>query len=139
MIRKSNSTDNYLLGIVSSTPSVIGDSQQDDWSSKYDLDDWGRIQYNTINIVATIDSPSHIEYRPIYNSKWDSTKEYIPREQRPEWSPVGMMGKLLVRDDGTCVVDGYCKSNDNGIATTSTTGYRVIKRVSTNIIQVVLK
>jgi len=139
MIRKALSTDTYILGIISATPSVIGDSKQDDWSGKYTLDDWGRIQYRNVSTVATIDTPAHTNYVPILNSSWDSTKTYTPREERPEWDPVGMMGKLLVRDDGTCTVDGYCKSNDSGIATNSTTGYRVIKRVSTNIIQVVLK
>ena len=67
---------------------------------------------------------------------------YVPREQRPEWSAVGMMGKLLVHDDGTCVVNGFCKSNDSGIATSTTsttTGYRVMKRVSENIVQILIK
>jgi len=139
MIRKASSTDSYILGVVSATPSVIGDSKQDDWSNKYLLDDFGRVQYRDIDVTATVGTPAHTELQPIYNPLWDSTKIYTPREDRPEWSPVGMMGKLLVRDDGTCVVNGYCKSNDSGIATISTTGYRVIKRVSTNIIQVVLK
>ncbi|ETT47620.1 hypothetical protein MHI48_18045 [Paenibacillus sp. FSL H7-0942] len=28
--------------------------------------------------------------------------------ERPEWVAVGMMGKLLIRDDGTCRENGYC-------------------------------
>ncbi|MNF00295.1 hypothetical protein D3C80_1991060 [compost metagenome] len=49
------------------------------------------------------------------------------------------MGKLLVRDDGTCFAKGYCKPNDDGIATNSTNGYRVMKRVSSSIIQIIKK
>ena len=73
------------------------------------------------------------------NPEWDSSQEYIPREERPEWSIVGMMGKLTVRDDGTCQVNGYCKSDNDGIATSSENGYRVMKRVSENIIQILVK
>ena len=28
--------------------------------------------------------------------------------ERPEWVAVGMMGKLLIRDDGTSRENGYC-------------------------------
>ena len=37
-----------------------------------------------------------------------------------------MLGKLLVYDDGTCEVGGYCKPNKDGIATKSESGYRVM-------------
>ena len=111
-------------------------------------EEWGRIQYHEVTIEATYETiddkqveiiPEHTEIHPIYNTDWDSTKEYISREKRPEWSSVGMLGKLLVRDDGTCEINGYCKPNDEGIATKSDTGYRVMKRVSNNIIQVLVK
>ncbi|MDQ0246497.1 hypothetical protein J2S09_004101 [Bacillus fengqiuensis] len=32
---------------------------------------------------------------------------------------VGLLGKLLVGDDGTCQVNGYCKPNGQGITTAS--------------------
>lgn len=144
-IRKATSQDSYILGIVSATPSVIGDSCQDDWKNKYVIDDWGRIQYKEVQIDAKKDNdgniitPAHTELLPQINPNWDNIKEYIPREQRPEWSAIGMMGKLLVRDDGTCIINGFCKSNDNGIATKSDVGYKVMKRVSDNIILVLFK
>jgi hypothetical protein len=144
-IRKANSSDNDILGIVSGRPSVIGDSYQDDWQGKYITDEWGRIQYHDVAVPAVLDNdgniiiPEHTEIHPIYNTDWDPTQEYVPREKRKEWAAVGIMGKLLVRDDGTCQVNGYCKSNDNGIATVSTTGLRVMKRISSNIIQVLIK
>lgn len=52
---------------------------------------------------------------------------------------VGLVGKLLVRDDGTCQVNGYCKSNDEGIATATTNGYRVMKRTGTNQIMILVR
>jgi len=151
-IRKVMSADDYILGIVSACPSVIGDSYDDDWSGKYTTDEWGRIQYQYVTVPTTyrnvhhedgsieqvIDVNEHIDYVPVLNPDWDSSKEYIPRSKRPEWSAVGMMGKLLVRDDGSCQVNSYCKPNDIGIAIASETGFRVMKRVSKNIIRVLV-
>lgn len=144
-IRKATSSDDYILGIVSVNPSVIGDSHQDDWNDKYMTDEWGRIQYHYVDVPEEKDSEGRViqkarqDYVPILNPNWNHNEEYIPREQRKEWSPVGIVGKLLVRDDGTCEVNGFCKSNDEGIATSSTDGYRVMKRVSENIVQVFIK
>lgn len=161
-IRKALSTDAYILGVISATPSVVGDNYEA-WQSKYITDDWGRVQYHDVTVPTTyktkhhravykneiliteayveqiIDVLEHVESQPMYNPDWDPTQEYITRDKRKEWSPVGIVGKLLVRDDGTCQADGFCKSNDDGIATASVTGYRVLKRVSANIIQVFLK
>jgi len=141
-IRKAASGDSYIIGIVSATPSVAGDNQDDHWQGKYLTDAWGRVQYHEVIISAESDSegniiiPEHKEIQPVYNPDWDTTIEYIPREKRKEWSAVGMMGKLFVRDDGSSVVNGSCMPNDNGIATNSASGYRVMKRVADNIIQV---
>ncbi|GAA3324898.1 hypothetical protein GCM10020331_054600 [Ectobacillus funiculus] len=52
--------------------------------------------------------------------------------KRPEWVAVGMLGKLLIRDDGTCKVNSYCQPNDDGIATASDKGYRVMERTGPN-------
>jgi len=137
-IRKALTTDLYILGVISATPAIVGDNYEA-WQGKYVTDEWGRVQYHDVLIPATDDEPERVEKHPIYNPDWDSSQEYISREKRKEWSPVGMTGKLFVRDDGTCQVNGFCKSNDDGIATASTTGYRVLKRVSVNMIKVFLK
>ena len=160
-IRKATSKDDYILGITSVNPSVVGDSWQDEWNEKYVKDEWGRIQYHYVDVPAQIEniptdkvddegniifeevevSLARQDYVPILNPNWNSEIEYVPREQRKEWSPIGMMGKLLVRDDGTCKVNSYCKPNDDGIATASDTnnGFRVMKRVSENMIYVLIK
>lgn len=67
------------------------------------------------------------------------TKKYIPREKRAEWVPVGLVGQILLRDDGSCEVNSYCCPNDEGIATQSEEGFRVIKRTGPNQILVLLK
>ena len=65
--------------------------------------------------------------------------EYVLRENRPEWAPVGMLGVLHVRDDGTCQVNGYCTVAEGGTATASETGYRVISRVNDHIVKVIFR
>ena len=50
------------------------------------------------------------------------------------------MGKLVVKDDGTCVSGGFCRCNNNGIATNSlnSTRYRVLKRLDNSHIKVLI-
>lgn len=46
---------------------------------------------------------------------------------------------MLLRDDGTCEVNGYCKPNDEGVGTNATQGYRVLERTGPNQILVIVK
>lgn len=157
-IRKVTSKDDYILGIVSANPSVIGDNHDLNWKGRFLTDDWGRTRYGLIDVPAVTETRIIIneedgteneetieiksakqEWQPLVNPEWNPDEYYTRREKRPEWSAVGMMGKLLVRDDGTCKVNGYCQSNDDGIATASDRGYRVMERVAENIIRVVIK
>nr|WP_270395181.1 peptidase G2 autoproteolytic cleavage domain-containing protein [Bacillus paranthracis] len=144
-IRKANANDNYILGVVSANPAMIADASDLRWHNLFVTDEWGRTQYHEVVVPEIKDDkgrvihPSFTKSEPILNPEWDSSQEYIPRLQRPEWVPVGLVGKLLVRDDGTCQVDGYCKSNDEGIATTSTKGYRVMKRTGPNQIMILVR
>lgn len=62
-----------------------------------------------------------------------------PKKKRPEWVSVGLIGKILLRDDGTCQVNSYCKSNNEGIATATTNGYRVMKRTGPNQILILFR
>jgi hypothetical protein len=144
-IRIAKSTDTYILGIVSGNASVIGNSYNDQWQHMYVTDDFGRIQYEDVEVADVTNDkgdviiPAHIEKRMKINPDYDNTQEYIGRENRKEWSSVGMLGVLPVRDDGTCEVNGYCKVADGGIATKATSGYRVIERVSDNVVKIVFK
>lgn len=146
-IRKANSKDDYILGIVSSNPAILGDNQSLKWKDKYLADEFGRIQYEKVTIPKEVDEKGNviiderIEERPVLNPNFDISKneEYEGRQDRPEWSAIGMLGKLLVRDDGSCEVNGYCKPNDEGIATKTDTGYRVMKRINENIVMVLFR
>ncbi|MEK4968725.1 hypothetical protein MKX29_14040 [Cytobacillus sp. FSL R7-0696] len=46
---------------------------------------------------------------------------------------------VLLTDDGSCSINDYCLPNDEGIATFSDTGYRVMDRISSDQILVMFK
>ena len=51
-------------------------------------------------------------------------------------------GKLVVIDDGTCEVNGFCKVGTNGVATKADSkidAYRVMNRIDENTIRILLK
>lgn len=128
-IRKATATDGYVLGIVSATPSVVGDNEGMEWKDRFLRDEWGRFVYEE----------SEDGQVPVLNPEYDKERSYLPRSQRPEWSAVGVVGKLKVRQDGSCVAGGFCQPNDDGVATASEAGYYVMKVVSPSIALVVVK
>ncbi|EMA6345028.1 peptidase G2 autoproteolytic cleavage domain-containing protein [Bacillus cytotoxicus] len=126
-IRKANSADSFILGISSATPLIIGNSAPLSWHNRYVTDEWGQRKY-----IGE-------EKEPMIHAEWNPSIKYTPRRERPEWVPVGLMGQILVRDDGTCQTHGYCRPNDNGIATASTSGYFVMKRTGPNQILILFR
>lgn len=144
-IRKATATDDFILGIVSATPSFLGNSADLRWQGKYLLDQWGRKKYHEVVIPAQKDQqgniiiPEQIEIQPMLNPKWNANEEYISRTKRSEWVAVGLIGQVLVRDDGTCETHGYCKPNDDGIAAKAEKGYFVLKRTGPNQILILLR
>ena len=73
--------------------------------------------------------------------EYDPTQEYVSRDERKEWATVGMFGKLVAVDDGTCKINEYCTVGENGIATISKekTSYRVMGRIDENHIKILVK
>ena len=148
MIRKANAGD-YILGIVSGNPCIIGNSDEA-WLGRYVFDEFGSIVYKEKEIEVNHTNPETgdvvtikenvIDYE--LNPDYDETKQYIHRKDRKEWSAVGWIGVLSVRDDGTCVPGEYCTVSDGGIATAAERGadtYRVLERVTENIVKVAMK
>lgn len=148
-IVKANTGDD-VLGICSGTAMVLGDSAEWNWNKRYLTDDFGRIIYeDRMEHHEAIYNPDgelikeawdEEVHAPKQNPDYDPSQPYIKRENRPEWQIVGMMGKLYVRDDGSCVVNGYADVA-NGIATKATgkTNMRVMERVNNSIIRVLMK
>jgi len=146
----------YILGIVSGQPCVIGNGDED-WLGRWLHDEFGRFIRTKVEIPVTelVEVPGGgfqevetgevtYEWRNVVNPEYDSTRQYIERRDRKEWSAVGMMGVLSVRDDGTCQVDGFCKVAEGGTATAAEKyicgeTYRVIERMTGNVVKVVFR
>lgn len=124
-IRPANPGD-ALLGVVSSNPAMAGDSAELYWKNQFVLDEFGRQVFETYFAWEWIDSNGRRESiasfnitketkipddavkieldqdgqplrRPKINPAYDPDRKYVPRSQRPEWSPVGLIGKLRLR------------------------------------------
>ena len=153
-LRLANPEDDFILGIVSADPSVVGDVYDDQWVGMYMRDIFGRTimemqdfpaettqvprEDGTTETVELI--PTRRELAPKINPEYDPTTKYLPRSQRPEWDAVGMMGKLVAVDDGTCQVNGWCTVGEGGKATHSDarTRYRVMARLDETHIRVLI-
>lgn len=124
-IEFANSFDE-CIGVTTSTYGFVCDSQVLDWQGKYVKDPFGRPE---------LDEDGNLQISEDY----DVSQEYVPREFRKEWTPVGMMGKILTRQDGSLVVGGFAGC-DNGVATNSTDGgYRVLKVINENVALLLVK
>lgn len=137
----------FIAGVVSAVPSLIGNNPLA-WNDKYLKDEFGRYLTKEVIIThtneVTGETTEEVTIERIVNPDYVPELEYVLREDRAEWAPVGMLGFLRVYDDGTCFADGYCKCADGGIATSAaveensflTPIFRVVRRVSDNIIEI---
>ena len=142
-IKLANDGD-YILGIVSASGAFIGNAQSEDWQGKYLKDIYGDWLTQEVTVPEKTDEtgkviPAHTSVQYVVNPDFDPDTEYISREFRKEWSPVGMLGQLTLVDDGTCVVNGYCKPSSNGIGTAADSGYRVLKRLDNTHVKVLVR
>lgn len=156
-IRLAQPSDDFILGVVSGAPSVIGDVHDDQWKGMYETDIFGRPVFEVVDIPAVTEEVENLlepgqkfidvieeEQKGVkrlkLNPDYDSEQDYVPRSERPEWDAVGMLGKLVMVDDGTCLVDHYCKVGNDGVATKSTekTRFRVMAQLDSNHIRVLI-
>lgn len=145
-IRLANEKDDYILGVVSGNPSIIGDSHSDQWAYMFEQDIFGRPIYETVTIPEEKDDDGniiveeHTEEQLKVSKQYDNTQPYIARDKRKEWVAVGLLGKLICIDDGTAEINRYVKPNENSIATYSEakTKYRVMKRIDETHIQIMI-
>jgi len=155
-IRIAEPSDRIILGIVSGNPSIVGDVHDDQWQGMYLYDIYGRPLFEDVQVpdetieepdpedptktITRILIPAHTERRQKINPDYDNTQTYIPRTQRKEWACVGMMGKLVVRDDGTCEVNGYACVGEGGKATKSEseTKYYVMARINEDHVRILI-
>ncbi len=144
-VRIAQAYDEYVLGVVSRAPGFVAGGGERRWKNKFQTDEWGSIVYEDVTVPHRTDArgivlaSAHAETRPALNPSYDPTRAYVPREQRPEWVKVGLLGRLLVRDDGTLTSGGYCRPGMNGIAVASHAGYRVLRRTGPNQVMILFR
>ena len=135
---------------------MLGDVHDDQWQGMYLYDNFGRPLWEDVEVpdqtmelpdpedpektITQVIIPAHTEHRQKLNPAYDGSQPYLPRTQRPEWDAVGMLGKLVAVDDGTCQVNGWCTVGEGGVATHSgqRTRYRVMARLDERHIRVLI-
>ncbi len=155
-IRLADPDDDYILGVVSGNPSVVGDVHDDQWQGMYLYDIFGRPLWEDVEVpdetmeapdpenpermISHVVIPAHTEHRQKLNPDYDSSQTYVPRSERPEWDAVGMLGKLVMVDDGSCTPNGWAAVGAGGIAVSSAerTKYRVMERLDQTHIRVLI-
>lgn len=146
-IRKATAEDEYILGVVSVTPALIGNTYSDMWQGMYVTDVFGQRLTETVEAEEYTDPatgetvPAHTETRFVIHPDYDPNQPYAGRHERVEWDAVGIVGQLVVIDDGTCEANGYCKVANDGTATKSKekTEYRVMERLDETHIRIFVK
>ena len=118
MIHMATETDKPtdVIGVVSVNPSVVGDTKWNEWSGRYLRDKFGTKLSNTVYYISNVSNEAEIvrcginDNPPdgyekiissefIMNPKFNPAEKYISRGERPEWSPIGLVGKLRVLPD----------------------------------------
>ena len=144
---KANDGD-YIAGITSGNPSVVGNSDET-YFWKYERDEFNRFIYVEEPVLdeegnEVTDDEGNVFTHTVrkLSDDYDPEQKYIPRTNRPEWDYVGMKGVIPVRDDGTFIVNGYCKCGKDGVATFAeskdTFTYFVKERISDEVVSVII-
>lgn len=136
-IRRATASDpaSTILGVVSVRPIVVGDAEPLRWKGQFLMDQWGDYQREIVtraywsvtahdgtvtHHVERVDAPKTpipanaqmvIEQLRVLNPEYDPDIPYVTREERPEWSPIGLVGKLRVLK-GEPVGDRWIKIRD---------------------------
>ena len=156
-IMLASSEKDHIIGVVSVMGAFIANGASENWHGMYLKDVFGenltqpvevpeetreRIVIETdedgnkVKKIKTEVIPAHTVTQFVVNPDYNPDEEYIGREFRKEWAPVGKLGQVIVVDDGTCTVGGYCKPSVNGIGTAGEYGYYVRKRIDSTHIKV---
>ncbi len=116
-----------ILGVVSCRASVIGNAYEEHWHGKYKTDVFGAY-------IPDKDG------RPQLSDDYDPERKYIPRSQRQEWAVIGLVGRLIICDNGKCEPGGYVSARQGvGAPTFTRTNVRCLKRIDNTHIEVLLK
>jgi hypothetical protein len=116
-----------ILGAVSCRASVIGNAYEDEWHGKYKRDVYG-------DYIRDEDGKRQL------SDDYDKNREYIPRSQRQEWAAVGMIGRLIICDNGKCQPGGFVTARQGiGYPTLSETRARCLRRIDASHVEILIR
>lgn len=116
-----------ILGAVSARPSAVGNAYEDEWRGKYKRDIFGAY-------ILDADGKRQL------SDDYDKEREYIPRSQRQEWAAIGLVGRLIIRDNGKCEPGGYVTARQGvGTPTFKETRARCIRRLDESHIEIIVR
>lgn len=116
-----------ILGAVSCRASVIGNAYEEHWHGKYKTD------------VFDAYIPDK-DGKPQLSDDYDPERKYIPRSRRQEWTAVGLVGRLIIRDNGKCEPGGYVTARQGvGAPTFTETRARCIRRLDESHIEILVR
>ena len=78
--------DTIPIGVVSKSPAFTNGSAWNAGEGRFLRDEWNACVLNN-------------DGEQVENPNYDHTMKYIPREERPEWVAVGLVGKLPMQKD----------------------------------------
>tara|TARA_R110001592_G_scaffold317875_4_gene594862 strand:+ start:2758 stop:4842 length:2085 start_codon:yes stop_codon:yes gene_type:complete len=95
------------IGVISANPGVIGNSDggtSNEWVGKYEKDEWGTTLYESheLDLPSKVDEEGntsikkHKMQRRKLSKEFDGDKEYLTREERPEWNKVALLGQVRI-------------------------------------------
>lgn len=158
-IKLCENSDN-ILG-VTTVNSVIESDNPEIWHKENLSNEYGDIYlqkerlavgekvYDQFLEMSYIKTKPWEHFIPIKNPKFDQNKKYFKRTNRQEWVMVNLLGKVIVKDDGTCVPGEYCTlvnsklKNKQGTVTKAspndTVKFYVLSRISKETILILNK
>jgi hypothetical protein len=142
-IRYAEPSDDYVLGAVDPLPLLIGDDGEV-WKGMHKKDVFGRVITEKVFVPAEMDEEGnllwedHYEEVPVTGEDFVPDTEYKARSSRKEYATISSKGKVVLIDDGTCIVDKFATVGPGGIATHSddNVAVRVMKRIDDTHIKV---
>ena len=130
-VRPSTSEDDPLdiAGVITQTAALLMGDSSFCWTGRYLMDEFGGKLLETVKNPAYGNDPETpgAEYitQPRENPQYDPEMENVPRSERPDdWSPVGLLGRVLVRVHSTIVCGQFVQPG--GMVGTRRTCLRIL-------------
>jgi len=159
-IVKTSKKNQFVLG-VTTVNSVVDSDNPDEWKYKNLCNEYGDLYLRKEKLAVgekvydQLNEMNYIKTRPwehfvtIDNKYYDSSKKYVKRTNRGEWTRVSILGKTIVFDDGKCEPGTWCtpyvgKMKENyGMAVPadekSVNKYYVLERLSDKTILILFR